>query len=169
MKKLLSDVFSKKNRIVIIAGIAIGVLLILYSPDISGGKEADKSAEKDDYYRVSYYTQNLEERIKKLCLSVEGISKADVLLTLESGSEYVYASNTEEEVNPDSSLSHSSDYLIVDSGDGTEPVMVNEIYPKIRGVAIVCTGGDNAEVKEKVTALLSAALGISSNRIKVSS
>lgn len=168
MKKFLSDVFSKKNRIIIAAGIALGVALILYSPGLSGGEEEDAS-EKDEYYKVSYYTQNLEDRIKKLCLSIEGVSKADVLLTLESGSEYVYASNTEEEVNPGSSSSYSSDYLILNSGDKAEPVVVTEIYPKIRGVAVVCTGGDAADMKEKITTMLSAALGISSNRIKVTS
>ena len=52
-----------------------------------------------------------------------------------------------------------------DGGDKT--VLINEIYPQIRGVAIVCTNGDNVQIQKKVTELISASLGISSGRITV--
>lgn len=166
MKNILGDSVHKKSVVFIVLGLVVGLVLILYPT--KGDNKTEKS-EVDDYYKVSFYTQNLEERIKNLCLSVNGINNVSVLLTLESGSEYVYANNEEENTNGDSSHSYASDYLIVESGEGSEPVLVTEIYPKIRGVAVVCSGGDSADVKEKVTSLLSAALGISTNRIKVSS
>ncbi|MBQ8400343.1 MAG: stage III sporulation protein AG, partial [Clostridia bacterium] len=110
-----------------------------------------------------YYTEMLEERITSLCTSVSGVQEATVLLTLESGSEYVYAQNT----TTGSDTSGAWDYVIIQQGEGEEAVMVTEIYPKVRGVAVVCTGGDSAIVRQTITELLSASLGISTNRIRV--
>ena len=95
---------------------------------------------------------------------VATIEPCSVLVTRDSGSEYVYAANTEE-----SEGSGTREYLIVSGENGGEPVRVTEICPKVRGVAVVCTNGDRADVKEKITTLLSAALGIPTNRIRVSS
>ena len=44
-------------------------------------------------------------------------------------------------------------------GQGTEEV--------ISGIAVVCSGGDNAEVRERVVKMLSGIFGIGTNRIRV--
>ena len=41
------------------------------------------------------------------------------------------------------------------------------IIPQVRGVAIVCDGGNSATVRKTLTELVSAALGISTARISV--
>ena len=144
---------TKNKKTVLLACLgAVGVLFILIGsfaglPEKNGGDES-----------FSYYTTELEEKIASLCETVAGISHAKVLLTLDGGSEYIYAENEQ---------AAARDYVIITSGKTDSPVLVNEIYPKIRGVAVVCTGGDRADVQVKVTELLSAALGISANRIKV--
>ena len=61
----------------------------------------------------------------------------------------------------------SADFIIVSDSDGEHAVKLCEIYPKIRGVAVVCTDGDLPQVKESVVRLLSASLGIPSSRIEV--
>jgi stage III sporulation protein AG len=89
----------------------------------------------------------MEERIETLCEELSGVREAHVLLTLESGVEYVYA----------------------DGGawDRESPLLLQEISPQIRGVAVICTGGDDSAVRLTITELLSAALGIPSSRIRV--
>lgn len=149
-----------KKWIVIIAGAALGVFLIAYRPTTAPAS----SAEEESFEKIGFYTETLEKRIEELCRASVGIEDVSVLLTLDSGSEYVYAANT-----TDGEETGTREYLIVTGEKGGEPVRVTEICPKVRGVAIVCTNGDRAEVKEKITTLLSAALGIPSNRIKVSS
>ncbi|MBR7033529.1 MAG: hypothetical protein IKI03_07875 [Clostridia bacterium] len=150
----------EKKWIIIVAGAALGVFLIAYRPSSA----PDTAAQEDGFEKISFYTETLEERIEDLCRSSVGIEDVSVLLTLDSGSEYVYAANTSENDG-----TGTREYLIVSGEDGGEPVRVTEIYPKVRGVAVVCTNGDRAEIKEKITALLSAALGVPSNRIRVSS
>ncbi len=165
MKKM-TDVLQGKRGVLLVAFVALGILLLTFDrlPLTSHQKKGDD----DSYYKVSYYTENLEKRIKELCDSCDGAGDVHVLLTLDSGSEYVYASDVEQKKDGESG-SVAREYLLVSTSDGDEPVKVTEIYPRIRGVAVVCSGGDKADVREKITSLLSAALGIPSNRIRVSS
>ena len=86
-------------------------------------------------------------------MSVDGIHNVKVIITLDSSAEKLFASN-------DTSLS-----LIGDSKENQNASM--EIYPYVRGVAVSCTNGESDYVKNKVTRLLSAYLGIPSNRIEI--
>lgn len=163
--ELIKKLKLKKSSIVIAVFILVGVLLLMF-PD-----ETSSSAENTASYsmaEVTTYTERLEDRIRKLCSSVRGVGDVSVLVTLDCGSEFVYADNRNEQMN-ESGSSYSSDYLIIDDKDGSSPVTVTEIYPKIRGIALVCDGGDDPKIRQKLTDLLSAALGISSGRISVTS
>ena len=161
-----TELFRGRRGIVLVAAFALGIFLLTF--DKLPFRAEKKISDSEPYYRVSFYTENLEKRIKELCRSCDGVGDVHVLLTLDSGSEYVYASDVEQR-QEDSGASVTREYLLVSTSDGDEPVKVTEIYPKIRGVAVVCSGGDRADVREKITSLLSAALGIPTNRIRVSS
>lgn len=163
IKKKLTEKIGKKHIILLVLLGTCGIFLILFPI----GKDSPEASENT--VSVTSYTEQLERRIRDLCLAVEGVDKVEVLLTLESGSEYVYADNIKEEREQGKSWSYTSDYLIVNNGNGTSAVPVTEIYPKIRGVAVVCNGGGSASLQKKLTELLSAALGISAGRIKISS
>lgn len=165
MKKL-SEIFRGRRGIILFAAAALGIFLMTFDRLPITGKQNKNDA--DSYYSVSFYTENLEKRIKELCRSCDGAGDVHVLLTLDSGSEYVYASDVEQKKDGENG-SVTREYLIVSASGGDEPVKVTEIYPRIRGVAVVCSGGDRSDVREKITSLLSAALGIPTNRIRVSS
>lgn len=139
-----------KNKAVLLISAALGLFLIAF-----GGLFTTKSNESTPSYAdVGFYTEFLEGRIRELCLSVDGISEANVFLTIDCSSEYVYEGS-------------GSDYLILTNDSGEEAVLLCEIYPKVRGVAVVCTGGDDPQVRQTVTELLSAALDLPTNKIRV--
>ncbi|MBQ2725335.1 MAG: hypothetical protein IJF78_06500 [Clostridia bacterium] len=137
-----------RKKLTVILMAAAGIALILLG-NLGGKKETT------EYTDVKFYTEYLEERVRKLCVSVEGIEEAAVFLTLDCSSEYVY------------SETGASDVLILTGSSGEEAVLLQEIYPRVRGVAVVCTGGDLPRIRETVTELLSAALDLPSHRIKV--
>jgi len=144
--------------------ILVGVLLLLFPAE----KKEVTAPETDSLITVSTYTEKIEEKIRSLCAAVEGAGNVRVLVTLDCSSELVYADNRKETVDA-TGTSYSSDYLIIEDKNEKSPVTVREIYPKIRGVAVVCDGGDVPTVKAKLTELLSAALGISTGHISVTS
>lgn len=139
-----------KNKIILFAAAVLGLFLI-----ICGSFFGTKSSESTPSYAdVGFYTEYLEGRIRELCLSIDGIAEANVFLTIDCSSEYIYEGG-------------GSDYLILSGEDGEEAVLLCEIYPKVRGIAVVCTGGDSPMVQEVVTELLSAALDLPTNKIRV--
>ncbi len=143
----------QKIGLLILSG--IGILLIVLSGYIRPSDHDGQSSHSPQDTDVRFYTSYLEERICELCKSVDGIEEAIVFLTLDCSSEYVYSDD------------RASDFLILSGSDGEEALMLYEIYPRVRGVAVVCTGGDLPRVRETITELLSAALALPSNKIKV--
>lgn len=140
-----------KNRLILLLMAALGLFLVA-AGSIFGGKTAEAAPAYTD---VGFYTEYLEGRIRDLCLSITGIEEANVFLTIDCSSEYIYEDGG------------GSDYLILSGADGEEAVMLCEIYPKVRGIAVVCTGGDIPRVQQTVTELLAAALGLPTNKIKI--
>ncbi len=141
-----------KQKFTLLLFFLCGILLIVFSGTI-GITPAKSSAQTDT--DVSFYTSYLEKRITDLCQSIEGIDKATVFLTMDCSNEYVYSED------------NASDFLILSGKDGEQAILLYELYPRVRGVAVVCTGGDLPRVRETVTDLLSAALDLPSNKIKV--
>ena len=59
-------------------------------------------------------------------------------------------------------------YVTVKRKDGSEDaVLQKQIMPKIRGVLVVCDGGGNSVVKEKITQAVSGVLNISGGKVVV--
>lgn len=138
-----------KNKIVIASIAILGILLI-----ILGSINTNK--ERKEEFKYEEYTENLEKKIEKFLLNVDGINKVEVIVTLDTSSEQVYAQNQS-----------NYDFITIDSKNGESPVNITEIYPTVRGVAVACTNGSNPTVKMEVTKLISSYLGISSNRIEI--
>ena len=141
-----------------IAAVGLLGLLLLLSGMWSGRSTAEKEIETEENIRLAFYTETLEKRIAELCCELQGIEEAYVLLTLDGGSEFVYAENQSPSAR---------DYVILQGSDAESAVLVKEIYPQIRGIAVVCTRGNDSSIRLTVTELLSAALGIPSSCIRV--
>lgn len=165
-KEKFKDVLIHKNsrtKVLVAVGI-IGILLILLSEMNFSSPKKDTEVTKTDY---SAYVDELSDNLKSLIESIDGAGKCKVMITLRSTSESVYAKNTENSQS-DSSSSQKNEYVIYDGGNGDSPILIQENFPDIEGVAIVCSGGDSVAVREKIIHCVSALFNISSNRISVS-
>ncbi len=120
------------------------------------GTEISENEEKLD----TQYAEMVEEKISEFLKTVDGIEVANVFVTVDGGYENEYA-------RKGGGGSNISDYLVTNSGNGTKAAIVRTVYPRIRGVAISCTGGENPRVKEQIVSLISAGLGIGANKIDV--
>ena len=150
----LSLLGDRRKLLYIIIALIFGIILI------SVGTKSTSKNNTEVNNNELYYSEMLEERIEDFLRSVKGIKDVRVFVTIDGGTEFEYA----QKGNNDG---FASDYLIVDTKDGEEAAVVRQIYPQIRGIGVSCTNGDNGSVKNEITSLLSAALGISSNKIEV--
>lgn len=157
-KKLKKD---KKALFTVVIGI-IGMLLVLLSelPLFSG-------EQKSDVDRSSCFNGSLEQDTEKLISKIKGAGKVSVMLTYDSTEETVWAKDSDEKSQENGESDISEKHIIVDAYDGETGLAVKVIYPKVRGVAVVCSGGDDPTVKSEIKALLSALFDIGSNRISI--
>lgn len=156
-----------KGKGLVVFALVLGLALVVRGSLLSGGgkppADTEKSQPASQLFDMEDYRKSLEESVRALCAQVKGVSNVSVLLTLEAGSELVYAQNSES----GGTDRQKSEYVISSSGGSPNGLLLKENYPKICGIAVVCTGGDNANIKKEIIDLLSAAFNLSSNRIYV--
>lgn len=165
-KKILSTEFIKTNKktfICFIAGL-MGILLIFASEAFGNTSKKNKDSEK---VYVSY-SNEMEEKLADIISKVEGAGKTKVFLTIEESEEYVYAQDISSDRKDNTQSNEDREYVIVDGNDGKSGLLIKTVNPKIRGVAIVCEGGDNPTVQQRIYSCVSASLGISTARISIS-
>jgi len=132
---------SKKARqITIIVGIS-GILLIFLSTFFDVGKNKTELQEPKTVFSVQQYSQKLQNDLKIILQCIEGVGEADVLLTMENSAELVYLENSD--------------------------TQTKQIEPVIRGVIVVCQGGDNPVVESRVIAAVTKGLSIPSSKVYV--
>lgn len=113
--------------------LVLGVALLLFASD---SKKEERKSEASD---LSAYGEALEKRLEALCTQAEGVGKAEVMVTFESGALAEYQGSTQIATHP----------------------------PRVQGVTVLCTGGGSAEVRAALSEMLGALLGIGASRICV--
>lgn len=163
----------RSPKLLVIAGM-LGIALIFLSSFIGGGEKKPKT-EVDGQFSAEEYRLQLEEDIEKLVSGITGSRDVKVIITLESGIRYSYA-DTKEQTTTDTTESQRESsgselkegYITVKSADGGEQaLLITAEMPQVRGVAIVCEGGDNELINEKITNTVTAALDITSKRVYI--
>lgn len=108
----------------------------------------------------------LEAELEDLLGQIEGVGRVRVMVTMENNGEQVMARNSESSGENDEagkSWKENSEYAVVNG----KTVLLKTTEPTVRGVAVVCEGGDSPRVKERVSTTVTAVLGIRSNRVSV--
>ncbi|MCL1866652.1 MAG: hypothetical protein FWF82_04510 [Oscillospiraceae bacterium] len=126
----------------IIFGAFLLIILVFVSDLASGtGKSPKSGTVMSQEVDFEVYEKQIEQKLRTAISAIDGVGDLTVAVTLDSLCETVYS----------------------DKGTNVRTV----ITPKVRGVAIVCDGGGNPVVKQKVIELVSRMLGIGSTKISV--
>lgn len=128
---------------------------------------------------LSSYEKQLEERVKELLRSTEGVGEADVMIVLKSSSEKIIhedqkrsrssaeetdsAGGTRKTVDEEASKST----VFVENGSEKEPIVEKELCPAVEGIVISAQGGGNALVKTEISEAMQALFNIPAHKIKV--
>ena len=142
----------KKNKLTLLlaVGVVIGIILIF-----AGEKnKAENYNAEEVFYNDEAYAKMMEVKLEDIINEIEGVSEAKVVITLKSGAESVFASDED---------GQKDKYVV--TGDGL--VCVKTLLPTVEGVAVVCRGGNNPAVKEKITSLVCSLLGLYSTHVYV--
>ena len=168
----------KKEKAVII--FLLGVFFLLAATplsSLSGKKKEDKATEEETNLEQSTkneeydaYIEALENKLEQTIGGMEGAGKVLVMITLKNNGEKILDKNqpyeNESSKNREdgkesetSSFKSDQETVLIEKEGDTEPIVVQEMYPEIEGVVVVCEGGDNTalalHIKEAVQALFS--------------
>lgn len=149
---------NKKIQIMILIALVL-VILICYFAFSNSAKTKEKTTEETN---TSSYVSLLETKLKNALVSIDGVDDVNVMITLENGFEYVYA--TEEETKQTASGTLKTTSLVLVSG---QPVVVKEIYPKIKGVVVVTPAAKNINTRLNILSLIQTVLEITNDKITI--
>ena len=173
--KLLFMLKEKKMRIAVAVGL-VAILLIGLSSVFSGGKKTQSVATQ---LTVNDYVTETEQKLCLIATSIVG-GKAEAMVTLENGIEYIYASETEtdtqkneDKTGEDKTKTQQNDsntqkHIIIKNSNGDEEALVvTEIMPTVKGVVIVCDCKGEPALAEAVKSAVVTAMNISEKKVCV--
>ena len=115
----------------------LGIALVLAGGSMSSQSKTDTANTYID--SIDVYKETLERNLTAMLSEMQGVGEVVVVVTLEEGDTYTYA--------------------------GSKPT--SHQMPRVRGVAVVCEGGDSPTVKANIISMLSALLDIGTHHIYV--
>ena len=149
----------KRAKIIVAMGL-VAIVLIAFSSFF-------QSNENETSFDYSQYSDETEKQLTNIVSSIDGVGDCEVMITFEYSSENVYATDSENK-NDENSQSNKDEYVLYDSQSGEKALLIKEKYPTVQGVSVVCSGGDNVEVREAVINTVTSLFNISANRVSVS-
>ena len=123
------------DKRVVKAAVIIGVSAIILIGLLSVFDFSADNSEK----QAQEYAARTEDRLLEIVTQINGVGDAKIFLTMDNSGENVYLKNTD-----------------------TKTV---SIEPKVRGVVVVCEGGDDPVIVSHVLEAVTKALSISSDKV----
>ena len=164
----------RKSSIIALLGIG-GMLLILFSQIGSDQKRTISHDTVETTVDMADYEARLEERLLSIIQKMDGVGHAELMITMESGVEHLYvkeektSTDKTEDTNGESNKVQNKETAETNVTvlDGAEALLRKELEPTVRGVVVICEGGDDIRVQQHVIDAVTAALNISSARVSV--
>lgn len=154
MKKIIEILKSGKGIIPLVVLFLAGVFLVFFS-DQTDNSQVPVDYSVNEAFDFNEYEKALEAKISEQVNKISGVSQCEAAVILERS--YVY-----EYVRLD-----NGDVLVCEN-DGYEiPVVECLVAPEIKGISVICSGGNDPQIKKQITDMLIALLDVPSNKIWV--
>lgn len=159
MIELVKKIFRIKGIAYIILAFAAGIMLIALSGNrsTSDDGEGTQTTAAERVFSFEEYEKTLESRLAKMVDSIDGASGARVMVVIDNSYKYDVAEK------------NGSYTVIRDESGGQSGLVLAEYAPSVRGVAVVCNGGDDPTVQKKILSMLASVLDLPTSKIFVAS
>ena len=125
------------DKRVVKAAVIVGIAAIL----LIGASSLFARSRSERTADPAAYAERTENRLLEIVSQIDGVGDAKIFLTMDNSGENVYLKNSD--------------------------TKTESIEPKVRGVVVVCEGGDNPLVVAHVMDAVTKALDISSDKVCV--
>lgn len=184
MQDFMQKIKEKKLKrsdwlILVLAGILI--LIIALPTDTKGKKQAEETKEnlskETDTMEAS--KDEIERKLEAILEKIDGAGEVKVMITYQdSGTQVVEkdkntSANSVEESDSTGGVRSTKEQqlqesTVYDEADvGNTPFVSKELLPKVEGILIVASGGDNQKVKQNISEAVLALFQVEAHRIKI--
>ena len=190
LKRIYEKYLSKDPKLTnLVIILLIGILIMVIGGSLFGDSAKDKKqstpiVQTSDKVNTGnmdyYYAEQLEKRLKAILEQIEGVGEVGTMITFESGSEIIPASDqknrqtiTEEADSQGgnrrvSQKEEESKVLMFNEAGGVQkPLILKEIQPKVKGVIVAAEGASDIKVKSDILEAVKTALGIPAHKVQV--
>ena len=169
-----------------LAGVLILIIAMPLSPKQSesgntvGQEEAGAALDSGSTQgSQNAYAAALEKRLKQVLGQMDGVGKAEVMITLSDSGETIVEKDQKEQTNrieesdasggtritTDQETEETTVY--VENGSEKHPYVTKEVLPKVEGVLVVAEGGDDPKVISDISDTVMALFRVEAHKIKV--
>lgn len=184
MQDFMQKIKEKKLKrsdwlILVLAGILI--LIIALPTDTKGKKQAEEAKENisKENNTMEASKDEIEQKLEDILGKIDGAGDVKVMITYQdSGTQVVEKDKNTSENSVEESdstggvrstkeqqLQESTVYEDADAGN--TPFVSKELLPKVEGILIVASGGDNQKVKQNISEAVLALFQVEAHRIKI--
>ncbi len=154
-KEEILKIFKNKNNRVLILILIIGVVLMV----VAGGYNKE---EKDVNAVSNVNIESEEKRLADILSQIDGAGNVSVMITYYSSTEKDIAYETKTASRGDKSDMSEDRKAVMTDG---EPMVVKEVYPRVKGVIVTAQGAGNSSVRSAISEAVMAALDVPAHRI----
>jgi len=122
-------------------------------------------------FDTEQYAEQLETRTEILLEKIRGAGDVSVMILLDNHSETVYQTDHAEKEEASSDGNHQTEretsVVFGESGGDEMPLVIEEITPTIRGVAVICEGASDPAVETAVLQTVTRLFSINTTQVSV--
>lgn len=177
----------KKEKMIIL--FLLGIFFLLVATPISSFSKKEETSflheeekkmtrEENRNVKNDEYIEMLENKLEQTIGGIEGAGKVLVMITLKDNGEKIldknqsYESSSEEVKEEGSESNHSEtksepETVLVEQDGNTAPIVIQELYPDIEGVVVVCEGGEDSDLSLRIKEAVQALFSVDAHKIVV--
>lgn len=152
-KNSLAKILKNKNNQRLILIVIIGLFFISFFCEGQNVKKEEPKEPKG---------QSEEERMEEILSDIDLAGEVSVMITYYGTNEKNIAYETSKNISSKRESESYDEKAVMTDG---EPLVINESYPKVKGVIVTADGADNPRVRENLINAVSAALDVSKHKI----
>lgn len=168
----------KRLEFVVYAGIALLILALYISTLLPKNPAAQTNTSTAQDGETLRSEQELEDRLQTVLSSIRGAGRVEVMITYETGPELITAMSKDTNSNKSQSVdggkqssteqqTESQKPATVSGSGGTEPIVLTEKQPAVRGVIVVAEGAANIAVRMDLQLAVQTVLNVPLSSIEV--
>ncbi len=169
---------NKKLEIGVYALIVALIVLLYFSTIMPAKKDARTANAEQDAAISTSVEQETETRLAGVLSNIKGAGHVEVMITYETGPELVTAMSVDTNSNRsttsddghESTTEHETESrkpATVSGGGGSQPIVLTEIQPAVRGVIVVAEGAGDIMVRLNLQRAVQTVLNVPVQSIEV--